>query len=443
MKYHSFIRRLFLPILVLLSLMPDSKACEIEYCEYWPDWYCQEIVTATLVTYQVCYEYEECYDDGEEYYCFYDTGCYELDEWEYYYDEECDWIYFEDCWYEWDPYCGDSVGGGGSGGGGSSSDGGDGGGGSGSHSPLVTVTSDASQTINLGQSAVYGSTASVSNDALVSHDFDWMPPGGNWVSGSSNSAGPGTVALGALTGGADRSLSVDMQTNSTRSLTMTPTQPGSYSVRFSASNTSGERGYSSTKTLTVDNQAPGLMLRTPSTVFAGESIIIRAATDNPTGLEHYQTGLEVSSRILNVDGTVNQNWSILSTQAQATGNRAYESTLTGTGANQAFIIEIKGRAWNEQWTGHYTSVEKTQRVRVLVPPDPGADGTPDGMTLDSNGNGIPDYVETLLGFDPTNPSNNIPDNIRRLYQYDHSDQLLGSPEGAFDVDPEGNVTNNH
>jgi hypothetical protein len=417
MKHHRFIR-LFLTILVLLSLTPDSKACYIEYCDYWPELFCYEEEFVDIVTCQECYTYEEWYADGEEYYCIYYEECYDVEEWEYYYEEVCDWMDVWDCWYEWDPSC-------------------DGGGGGGNIIPQVTISPDTNQTLNLGQSLVYSSTASASGNALASHDFDWMVPGGNWVSGSSNSAGPGTVALGALTGGADRSLLVDMQTSSTRTITMTPTRPGSYTVRFSSSDTDGEWGHSSTKTLTVDNQAPGLLLRAPSTIFTGDSIMVRVTADNPTGFEHYQTGLEVSRRILNADGTVNQNWSILSTQTQAIGNRFYENTMTGF--NQTFIIEFKGRAWNEQWAGHHTSVEKIQRVRVVTPLDPGADGTPEGMTQDSNGNGVPDYVEALLGFDPATPNNPIPDSIRRQYQYDHSSQLFDSPEGGYSVDPEGNV----
>jgi hypothetical protein len=94
--------------------------------------------------------------------------------------------------------------------------------------------------------------------------------------------------------------------------------------------------------------------------------------------------------------------------------------------------------WNENGNGWWSSPHYILRVN-MNPGVPGDDGVPAGLSLDSNGNDIPDYVETLLGFDPTNPNNNIPNNIRRLYQYDYSDQLLDAPEGAFELDPEGNV----
>jgi hypothetical protein len=420
MKHH--IRRLFLTILVSLALMPDSKACYIEYCYNDTMWDCQGDWFAYPVTYWECYEYEDCYDDGEEYYCFYDTYCYEWEDWEYYYDEVCDWIDVWDCWYDWDPDCGG------------------GGGGDGNIVLQVTINPDTNQTLNLGQSVVYSSTASVSGDALVSHDFDWMAPGGNWVSGSSNSAGPGTMTLGALTGGADRSLPVDMQTSSTRSLTMTPTQPGSYSVRFSASGTSGEWGHSSTKTLTVDNVMPVQTATLPQSVYVGTPIIMQFSASNPTTFFHYLISYQIEEKRTDANGIVYQDWTTLANHVGLTGTQTQTWSGTASAPARKGTVTYRFQTGNQWPIPSPSNSGQLYTVIVLDLDELGADGIPIGL-IDSNGNGIPDLIEQRLGLNPATPGNTIPANLSRQYDYDAVRQLIQSPERTYQLDAEGNIKN--
>jgi len=76
------------------------------------------------------------------------------------------------------------------------------------------------------------------------------------------------------------------------------------------------------------------------------------------------------------------------------------------------------------------------------------DGAPVGLSLDTNHNGIPDFVERNLGLDPR--ANNDSDsriqamkaNGSRNYTYDENNQLTNaSEERAFANDPEGNISN--
>jgi len=74
-------------------------------------------------------------------------------------------------------------------------------------------------------------------------------------------------------------------------------------------------------------------------------------------------------------------------------------------------------------------------------------GVPIGLTLDSNGNGIPDLIESNLGLNPAadNSNNPILQNLIHQYQYDANGQLykILSPEmRTYDMDAEGNIKSN-
>ena len=123
--------------------------------------------------------------------------------------------------------------------------------------PQVTINPETNVSIILGQSVTYSSTATISgNFTLASHDFDWQFSGSSWVSALPNTSGTGTVDLGALTGADSRCLPLSLAKNSTRSLTMTPTQSGTYTVRFSAQDQYGEIWHSALHSLAVAPRAP-------------------------------------------------------------------------------------------------------------------------------------------------------------------------------------------
>jgi len=77
-----------------------------------------------------------------------------------------------------------------------------------------------------------------------------------------------------------------------------------------------------------------------------------------------------------------------------------------------------------------------------------SDGAPAGLSVDSNNNGISDYIERGLGLDPRANNDSDPriQNMQnggfRNYTYDANNQLSNAGgERAFANDPEGNISN--
>jgi hypothetical protein len=109
------------------------------------------------------------------------------------------------------------------------------------------------------------------------------------------------------------------------------------------------------------------------------------------------------------------------------------------------IMDATARAWNsvtpwdENANGYYSSPHYTLRVNTSLT-DLNTDGIPAGLALDSNNTGVPDLVEAALGLDPAGPSNVIPANIIRQYQYTAVSELAQSPERDYQLDAEGNIT---
>jgi len=150
----------------------------------------------------------------------------------------------------------------------------------------VTIDPVATKTITLGQSMVYSSTAIAAMTGyvyLTLHDFDWKAHGGNWVSAQLDSDGHGTIETGALTGAEARSLAVPPVQISDRMVTMTPTRPGTYTVRFSEQTPSGPV-YSPQATLIVyalPAYLSGVKLNpiSPATIRNGQVIEISGTID--------------------------------------------------------------------------------------------------------------------------------------------------------------------
>jgi hypothetical protein len=60
-------------------------------------------------------------------------------------------------------------------------------------------------------------------------------------------------------------------------------------------------------------------------------------------------------------------------------------------------------------------------------------------TLDSNGDGVPDWVAVFTGHDPSDPNDKLTPGQMQSYQYDAIKRLNSGPGGSYNLDAEGNI----
>jgi hypothetical protein len=145
---------------------------------------------------------------------------------------------------------------------------------------------------------------------------------------------------------------------------------------------------------------------------------LAAQTDAPRGGGNSANGNKLFGPYM---ADVEGDWSYCGRVADATA-RAWDSVTP----------------WNNNGNGWFTSPEYILRVGAELEKI-GADGMPAGMK-DSNTNGVPDWIEDKLGWDPDRPYNSLPANITKEYEYDANNQLINAPERMFNLDEEGNIT---
>lgn len=90
-----------------------------------------------------------------------------------------------------------------------------------------------------------------------------------------------------------------------------------------------------------------------------------------------------------------------------------------------------------EWFGEATPLIIIQ-VGVSSNVDADFDGLMDIYTMDTNGDGVPDAVDTALGL---NPSQSQPESAGRskVYSYDQLNRLQSGPGRSYELDAEGNI----
>lgn len=253
------LQQLLVVIVMIVIAQPELHAEWVRHCETVTEPVCEDVEYTYLNSYERCetqYSWVGNDEDGwfEEY-----ESCEWVEEWVTETRYECHNVTREKCWDIWVPDPDPA-------------------------SISVTIDPTVTSTIAFGGSITYVSTASVTGSiAITKHDLDWQAPGGGWVSSVPGSGGPGTAALGALTGTDSRSLAVSMAQNSTRSIIMSPTQSGTYAVRFSAQDDQGGTWYSPVHNVVVSgpiNNAAFVSQDVPSTLQVGETATVSVTMRN-------------------------------------------------------------------------------------------------------------------------------------------------------------------
>jgi hypothetical protein len=303
-------------------------------------------------------EYEYI-DDGEE------GGVDEIEvcEWkEEWVEEGYEQVFYKDCWEEWvdDP-------------------------------PVITINPNGNSTIALGQSITYSSTATAGNyilesgpHGLATHSIDWriveqgQYPNDGWVSGFTDVTSPGSLSLGAFTNGAPRGITASPG-QSTHSVTLTPTQPGAYSVRFHVIDQSSIQTKTPARTLTVANVLPVVSIDLPIGIHPGQALPIQLLISNTTGLDHYLISYQIDERRTAADGTVYQNWTTLVSQTGLSGTQAHTWSGTASPVTQKGTIHYLVRTGN-QWLPAASNGGQIYPVNVVGLEDLGSNDIPFVLT---------------------------------------------------------------
>lgn len=232
--------------------------------------------------------------------------------------------------------------------------------------PSITINPNTATTITIGESIKYSSIATKRSRGgrLVRHDFDWRLLDGGWVSELPNSSGPGTVELGALTGTAPRTLALSMAYGSERMITMTPTQPGSYRVRFSVMDEYSSRENSPAHILTVNNVLPIISIDLPETIHTGQTLPLQFIISNPTGLDHYLISYQIEEKRTAADGTAYQNWTTIASQTELSGMQMHAWSGTANPVTQKGTIHYRVRTGN-QWASITSDIGQIFSVDII------------------------------------------------------------------------------
>ncbi|AWI08316.1 FG-GAP-like repeat-containing protein [Ereboglobus luteus] len=227
MKLPKTIRNLLIILVTVFVIQPAARSGYVIRCQTDYEEYCWTEYDSYIVSYYECWTEYEWVEDGEGGYYVADEYCEWVEEWVDEEREVCELVEFDDCWQEWvnEPH-------------------------------TVSINPNSTVTLTLGQSRTYSSAASAGsyeaeNRTLTAHGIDWKAPGGSWVSESVSITTPGSTNLGALTGGMARGVSLSGVTQNSRSVTLTPTQTGTYTVRFTAQDNVGNIWHSTSHNLVV------------------------------------------------------------------------------------------------------------------------------------------------------------------------------------------------
>ncbi len=329
-------------IVVALFINPALHAGYIEHCAS------NDYEECDVISYGYWDMHEECWteyrdmEDGEEGSQEEYEVCEWIEEWIDDFQIECHYYYIEDCSDEWED-----------------------------EPAWVNINPDSTVSLTLGQSQTYSSTAwkglylldTDKNCLLSAHSIDWKAPDANWVSTFTSMGTPGSTSLGALTGDMPRGVAGLFEEN-VLSITLTPSEPGSYSVRFYGVAENGRAIYSRTRTLNVANAKPAASINIPEIIHVDQDLPIQLTISNTTGLDHYLLSYQIEEKRTTDDGTVYQDWTIIASQAGLAGTQIHTWSGTASPVTQKGTVNYRVRTGN-QWVPETSDSGEIYSVQVL------------------------------------------------------------------------------
>ncbi|MBI5692761.1 MAG: fibronectin type III domain-containing protein [Verrucomicrobia bacterium] len=149
--------------------------------------------------------------------------------------------------------------------------------------PSVSHVPAGAQTLTLGQSIVYSSSASDPNGNMDYHNFDWRDPNGLWAW----EGGTG-ITLSAM-----REAYLGNSASSTRSIQVTPTRTGTFRIRWAAHDSAGWVWTTESDLIVTGANSPPVptISASPASLTAGGTVVLTAAASDVDG----------NLRLLNID----------------------------------------------------------------------------------------------------------------------------------------------